>query len=136
MKTVLLRRFQSDSKQTLGTFTIFDTQDIFHCLELAWKDNKRGISCIPEGEYQVDWTYSPKYKRKMYLVTNVTGRSGIRIHKGNYFTDIQGCILLGKDHTDINNDGYRDVVSSGQSIKEFEDIMGGESFILKIKNDF
>lgn len=134
MRTCILLRNKSGSKQTLGILTIFDTKDMFHTLELAWKDNKRNVSCIPVGNYDVKWTYSPKYKRKMYLVSNVPNRKGIRIHSGNYYSDILGCILLGSDHTDINKDGLKDVVNSRNSIKKFENIMGGKDFVLKIQN--
>ena len=44
------------------------------------------------------------------------GRSGVCIHKGNYFTQILGCIIVGDSHTDINKDGYKDVTNSGKTL--------------------
>jgi len=49
---------------------------------------------------------------------NVPNRSEILIHKGNYHSDILGCILIGNDLSDINKDGYLDVTSSKKAIKE------------------
>lgn len=50
---------------------------------------------IPCGSYGLSMTYSPKFKRKLPLVTGVYGRDGIRIHAGNSVDDTSGCILVG-----------------------------------------
>ena len=56
---------------------------------------------IPEGEYRVSMTYSPKYKQQLPLITgDIRFNSlwqGIRIHAGNTAKDTQGCILVGKN---------------------------------------
>lgn len=57
----------------------------------------KGATAIPRGTYNVIYTYSPKYKRNMPLVENVTGFSGIRIHSGNTANDTEGCILCGEN---------------------------------------
>ena len=44
-------------------------------------------------------------------------RSEILIHKGNYYTDILGCILIGSDLADINKDGLLDVTNSKNSVR-------------------
>ena len=33
-----------------------------HTIELPWRDNATGISCIPEGRYQLVKRYSPKFQ--------------------------------------------------------------------------
>ncbi|NRA49788.1 MAG: hypothetical protein HRU12_11705 [Phaeodactylibacter sp.] len=125
MKAVL-NRFSHEKNQTLGQLTVFcdDGGIIFQCatLELAWHFNKRKISCIPFGEYQCHLHISPKFGRT-YWLKDVPERSEILIHKGNYNTHTLGCILLGKKHLDINGDGLRDVTSSGQTMKEFLEVM-------------
>jgi hypothetical protein len=79
---------------TIGDLSIDGTH---YCatLELPWKDNAHGTSCIPEGSYRVvvDWSMS----KQKYLphVLEVPGRDGIRIHTGNTAADTQGCILVG-----------------------------------------
>lgn len=58
---------------------------------------------IPAGLYEVAITYSPKFSpKKVYnefkgvpLLKNVKGRSGIRIHMGNYKYNVTGCIAIG-----------------------------------------
>lgn len=73
-------------------------------LELPWMQNAPNISCIPPGVYFCSWTYSPHFGRNLYLVADVPGRSGIRIHPANfagsvadgYKCDLLGCIALGR----------------------------------------
>lgn len=45
--------------------------------------------------YNVLWTYSPKFKRMMPLVSPVPCFEGIRIHSGKNADWSAGCILLG-----------------------------------------
>jgi hypothetical protein len=54
-----------------------------------------GKTAIPTGEYSIQITYSPKYKRDVPQVMNVKGYSGIRIHSGNTAGDSEGCLLPG-----------------------------------------
>jgi len=63
-----------------------------HTIELPWKDNHRGISCIPEGRYPVRKRFS--LKRQWHLeVSQVPGRSLILIHAANdALHELQGCI--------------------------------------------
>ena len=56
---------------------------------------------IPEGEYRVSMTYSPRYKTQLPLITGDSRFNslwqGIRIHAGNTAKDTQGCILVGEN---------------------------------------
>lgn len=49
---------------------------------------------IPAGEYDLEFTFSPKFGRTMPLI-NVPGRAGIRIHWANYPEQLDGCIAVG-----------------------------------------
>lgn len=98
MKTLTLTRFQQANDLTFGTLQNGE-EFICYTLELPWKDNKKAISCIPEGEYLVDHllvSASGKYV-DIYKINNVKGRTGILIHKGNYPKDTRGCILVGTE---------------------------------------
>lgn len=57
----------------------------------------KGETAIPTGHYNIEITYSPKYKRMMPLLIGVKGYSGIRIHSGNTAKDTEGCLLVGKN---------------------------------------
>ena len=49
---------------------------------------------IPEGNYKVERTWSPKFKKFLPELIDVPDRSGIRIHRGSLPEHSQGCILL------------------------------------------
>jgi hypothetical protein len=97
MKRVSLLRLETSDQGTFGKlvlpeFTLFTG-------ELPWRDNKNNLSCIPVGLYEVRLTYSPIFKRKLYLVDPVEKRYGIRIHPANFMgappklkCQLNGCI--------------------------------------------
>ena len=61
-------------------------------IELPWKENKKQVSCIPEGVYQLRPRYSEKFKHHLVL-ENVPNRSLILIHPANDANkELQGCI--------------------------------------------
>lgn len=126
MRQILITRIrQDDTTQTLGHSIVYDgVKKIFefNTLELPWKENKSRISCIPEGRYIVEKFNSPKFGG-VFLFNDVKGRSMIEMHTGNYYTDILGCILPGAGLTDINNDGYLDVHSSGKTMEKLLELM-------------
>lgn len=107
---------------TLGVLTIEGSDFRCFTLELPDKGNAPNISCIPAGTYEY-------YKRtsgvngEVIELNNVVGRSFIQVHKGNFTSNILGCILLGKTIADINGDGIPDVTSSGATVKEFLSII-------------
>ena len=49
---------------------------------------------IPEGNYMVERTWSPKFKKFLPELMDVPDRSGIRIHRGSLPEHSRGCILL------------------------------------------
>lgn len=115
-----INRFSHEKKQTLGEFSLSkDGKEIYRCktLELPWLDNAKQKSCIPTGTYKVVPRTSAKFK-KHFHVLDVQGRSYILIHAGNYYTDILGCILVGDSHRDVNNDGFRDVLNSKNTLNK------------------
>jgi len=135
MKAILLRT-KDTGKETLGIITLSDNsnKEIFRCfsLERPWKQNIKCISCIPKGSYLVKWTFSPKFMRYTYRVMDVPGRDGILIHPGNYFFDVEGCILLGQGYSDLNKDGEMDIINSTITLRKFEQLLNKQSFILNI----
>lgn len=54
-----------------------------------------GKTAIPSGYYDVTISYSPKFRKRLPLVRNVIGFSGIRFHAGNTPADTDGCLLFG-----------------------------------------
>jgi hypothetical protein len=108
--------------------SIFD----FKTLELPWKDNRRGVSCIPEGEYDVVKD-GPTVRRPYiyFRVLNVPGRSGILWHPGTYTSHIKGCILPGERLLHIDEDGVLDVANTKITLKKLVDLLP-DKFKLRI----
>lgn len=71
-----------------------DGQFFSNSMEPPWRDNAKNTA-IPPGIYEVMLSYSPKFKRILPLVLNVSGRSGILFHRGSLPKDTRGCILTG-----------------------------------------
>ena len=49
---------------------------------------------IPAGEYRVEMTWSPKFKKPLPQIMDVPDRDGIRIHMGTKPEHSTGCILV------------------------------------------
>lgn len=112
MQILIYRYYTDNSTSTVGKLIVSNTiyeyneierlslaqfsklDNLFECftIELDWKDNNRNISCIPRGIYSANEHFSKKFKNTI-IVNNVPNRSGILIHSGNSYLDIQGCIL-------------------------------------------
>lgn len=132
MKVVISREY--GKFQTLGRLVIFDGKEILLkvlTLELPDLGNQTNISCIPEGKYKVHRIYSPKFGN-CFHVQDVPGRSAILIHRGNYTKDTMGCILVGLNHIDIDNDGLKDVSDSTAAMNKLLTIITDNEFELYV----
>ncbi len=77
-----------------GTNGALFNSDKFLCytIELPWNNNKRNISCIPEGVYEIEPRFSKRFKHHLIL-KDVKGRSFILFHPANdALKELQGCI--------------------------------------------
>ena len=135
MIRAVLLRLSENKKQTLGRLFLFKGLDvIFECctLELPFKANLRNVSCIPPGQYNVTNRVSEKYGDH-FQVENVMMRDYILIHPANYYTQLRGCIAVGFDCYDINNDGEHDLTHSRRTMKHLL-AEAPEGFFLTILN--
>lgn len=78
---------------TYGTITLPDGR-LIYTVELPWRDNQVGVSCIPEGTYNCRvGTFNsadPPYENVELL--NVPHRTFIEVHMANAPSDLRGCI--------------------------------------------
>jgi hypothetical protein len=138
LKKVILERLDYSDHGTFGRLIVGDK--VFFTGELPWRGNTPGESCVPLGHYYGVWTYSPRFKRHMYEIGPVDGRSGIRIHSANlmgdskmgYRTQLHGCVALGEKLGWL--DGQKAVLLSVTAIRHFETYMAGKPFDLEIRN--
>lgn len=69
-----------------------DGVDICSTIELPWKENATGVSCVPEGKYEIKKRYSEKHGKHLILL-NVPGRELILFHPANNaLQELRGCI--------------------------------------------
>jgi len=134
--TVILTRQKDDGIQTLGNLIVYKKGEvIFSCdtLELPWRNNKHGMSCVPIGAYNLKRYSSDKHK-DVYALPGVPDREYILIHPGNYYTDIEGCILVGKDYEDINGDGTLDILKSAETLNKLKEALEYDEVPIIIQN--
>jgi hypothetical protein len=135
--TAILQREKSADGGTFGKLTLPDGTS-YNTLELAWRNNESGKSCIPPGTYKVQTRNSPKFGPGVYEVMNVPGRSAILIHSGNYAgnvdkgqkSNVQGCIMLGFSRS--VQSGQPMINESKAAMQSFMDKMGGRPFTLTV----
>lgn len=135
---IVLKRFESGAQGTFGQ--IFAPGLTLYTGELPWRENQPNISCIPEGEYECLWTWSPRFRRFMYLVDSVPHRSGIRKHPANlmgaadrgYKSQLNGCIALGEKLGWIED--QKALLLSAPAVRRFEEHMRYAPFKLEVKS--
>ena len=125
--TLILERNTHTQHETMGTL-LMPSGIRYQTIERPWKDNAKGISCIPVGEYDIKFTLSNRFKKHLYEVLNVPGRSGIRIHVANWAKELEGCIALGISRTP----GM--VVASQIAVDRFHNEMAGRAGKLIIRD--
>jgi hypothetical protein len=126
--TIELFRLEYEEKQVLGDCAITENgKDIFlaKSLERADNNNQRNISCIPSGEYLCVLEYSNRFNCDLWEIKDVPNRSECKFHSANYWHDLNGCISLGTKYIDIDNDGFRDVLNSKNTMKKFHKVLEG-----------
>ena len=130
MKTIRINRTFQNNKQSLGICSIFDelNRPIFSAisLERGWLDNKSNISCVPKGTYTVVLEYSNHFKKELWELKGVPGRSECKFHEANYWYQLQGCIALGQRLLDLDSDGYYDISNSRPTMVSFHKALENE----------
>lgn len=110
--------------------------------ELPERGNAPNVSCIPQpGLHRVVWTFSPRFRRFMYLLLGTAPRVGIRAHAANLMGDaaqgwraqLNGCIALGERLGWL--DGQKALLLSAPAVRRFEAQLGHRPFLLEIRGN-
>lgn len=101
MNLLTLQRVEYGEQGTQGTLTLPDGWDC-RTIELPWRANAVGESCVPEGVYRMKMRRSGVVERtsggqflRGWEITGVPGRTYIMIHVGNTIRDLAGCVAVG-----------------------------------------
>ena len=128
-RIVKVVRDWQDTNQTLGVCTVMDENGMVifrsESLERGWRDNKKGESCIPPGEYDLKLEYSNRFDKHLWEIYGVKGRSECKFHAANFWRQLNGCIALGRDRRDLNMDRYDDITDSRNTMNDFHNAMSG-----------
>lgn len=128
-------RKADQTKETIGHMTAVNETgaNMTLCtLERPWLNNQQGVSCIPSGTYSWSKVAPSHIPYPHILLSGMPDREGVCIHVGNYVTNSEGCILVGRDHKDINGDGVIDLTDSTAAFHELMSFMP-ESGLIKIE---
>lgn len=137
MEKVLLLRFANQDTGSEGT--IFFKGHSLLTLELPWRNNIAGKSCIPEGIFWATRWKSPT-KGWCYRIHGAPNRDYILIHSANFAgdstkgfrSDLLGCIALGQQRATYQ--GQRGLFISRPAVRFFNSTMDKQDFILEVKN--
>lgn len=89
MELVLTRSYGAEG--TNGVLC-HEQELICYTIELPWRNNLRGRSCVPEGRYALVRRYSQKFHWHLHL-TDVPGRALVLLHPANDARkELKGCI--------------------------------------------
>ena len=103
--------------------------ETFATVERPWRNNEPFVSCIPEGIYPlvlgVFHRNTPELEDDYpsWEIHDVPGRTLVKMHRANRPTDVQGCVGVGKTHTDLGV--AKSKVGYAEWMDAMEEIMGG-----------
>lgn len=117
-----------------GCFGVLHINDEPYCvtLEETWLNNIPNESCIPAGCYKAVKHNSHKFG-DVWKILNVTNRTDILLHCGNFEVDTEGCILVGKYF--FGDKGKKGISDSKETLKMLKSLLPNE-FMLTIKDCF
>lgn len=103
---IFVDRNPSTDDGTKGTLTVPQINFTCDTLELPWRDNQGGVSCIMPDTYKC-WTWhSPTFNRTVLRLEDKHGRTNVLVHSGNFggdttkgeYSDILGCTEVGRGY--------------------------------------
>ena len=124
-KIIITRNFQNQHKTLSHCQVRIDgkLRYTFKGIELPWRNNERGVSCIPSGTYHAVATRRASNGDYAILLEVVPGRSQIMIHSANFVRELRGCLAPGTAFRDIDSDGILDVVNSRQVMNAIQQLL-------------
>ena len=101
-------------------------------LELPWRNNEIGKSCIPEGVYIVDRDHTGKHRWYKFRNEETVPRTYIEIHPANKVTQLEGCLAPCFDIKGGDKTSAPIAVDSIKAMKELIECFDEDSWVLKL----
>jgi len=148
MKKLTLTRTEQNEYRTIGELRNEFGSLICYTVELGWRNNKRNVSCIPNGEYIIRRHTSPRFGTCIKVFdkdgkSEVQGRAQILFHLGNFVnyqfngvvrTDTDGCILPCPKIWNKTETSVRGAASSANEMTNLLQIVKNEDLRLIVRN--
>lgn len=146
MRKAVLTRLETSDEGTFGEL-ISDSGFTCRSLELPWRGNAKGRSCIPAGVYVFRWRTDSPAHGECYQAdpdAEAPGRDNIQIHAANWAGDqdkgfkaeLLGCIAPGKAVSVMEHapgKPQRGVTESRATLEKLVKDLNREPFELAIK---
>lgn len=110
---------------TMGWLHVGDTR--LATLEPPWRQNRKNMSCVPEGTYELNHYNSLKFQN-CFELQNVPDRRSILIHIGNRVEDTEGCILVGM----MPSPSALMVLQSANAMARLRELLAGSDHMITI----
>ena len=117
---------------TSSVLTLPDGSEI-KFLELPWRDNAIGQSCIPEGTYIVDRDKTGKHQFYAFRNEETAPRTFIEIHPANKLSQLEGCLAPCFEIKGGPRTSDPVAVGSRGALAVLLNWFGDNSFVLKIE---
>lgn len=131
------QRYLRTDVESISMVKVYNQETfIYQCflLELPWRNNKQGVSCIPVGMYIIKKRKAGENGSRINYphleIMNVPGRDGIKWHVANYVKQLLGCGAPGKTAEDIDQNGILDMVSSRMTLNELLNVLDDENILI------
>lgn len=142
--TIKIVRYKSQPIPSSGIFgnLYFNDVKIGVTCEQPWRDNKKRISCIPEGSYKLVAHNSAKYGQVVAFVNHDLdvyhneydmsdekretegGRSVCLIHAANWPRELQGCVAVGHKVIDYGMPNGWGITESRKTLSKLRTLWG------------
>lgn len=116
---------------TRTSYTLPDGQERFF-LELPWRNNEIGESCIKEGTYIVDRDHSGRIQYYALRNEQTHPRTAIEIHPATYLRHLQGCLAPCMEIKGGDKTSEPVAVGSIDAMQELLDWFSEDSWVLKL----
>lgn len=116
---------------TEGTLTL-PNGDILKVLELPWRNNEIGKSCIPEGQYIVDRNKTGRHQWYAFRNEETDPRTFIEIHPASLLNHLEGCLAPCYEIKGGERTSDPVAVRSKEACEVLLDWFGDDSWVLQI----
>jgi hypothetical protein len=117
---------------TKSEFTLPNGEQLYF-LELPWRDNEIGKSCIPEGTYIVDRNKTGRHQWYALRNEETTPRTFIELHPATFLHHLEGCLAPCHEIKGGERTSNPVAVNSRKACEKLLQWFGDDSWVLKIE---